>query len=221
MSAFIDELVQADLPIMGVCLGLEAIVEHFGGKLACFDSPMHGKKSIAHNFQRDPVFKQLPASFHVGHYHSFYADPEHFPDSELEVLVTVSAGDGNDSTLPAGVDIPMAVRHRRLPIMATQYHPESIMDGSNTNLLELMLKHLTDLAAQRIRQRAVAEARKLQRVLFTVAGYPSEEGFVDVLLGLQDSGEVDIVEVDSAVVTDPSHPCRLAFRSMTRSRMVR
>jgi anthranilate synthase len=109
----VKELGRRSIPTFGVCLGLQGIVEAFGGQLRVLDYPMHGKGSpVSHGNQG--VFRGLPATFRVGRYHSLYANREELP-SCLEV--TAESDDG----------IIMGVRHRELPIEAVQFHPESIL----------------------------------------------------------------------------------------------
>ncbi|MGP0075809.1 MAG: anthranilate synthase component I [Bryobacteraceae bacterium] len=109
---------RAGIPVFGVCLGLQAIVEAFGGELGVLDYPMHGKPSIVvhHNLG---IFEGLPERFKVGRYHSLFARKDTFPAC-LEV--TAETEDG----------VIMGIRHRELPIEAVQFHPESIltMDGN-------------------------------------------------------------------------------------------
>ncbi|MFN3324061.1 MAG: anthranilate synthase component I [Bryobacteraceae bacterium] len=101
------------VPLFGVCLGLQGIVEAFGGELGVLGYPMHGKPSMVTH--RDAgVFAGLPPKFQVGRYHSLYAIPEKLP-SCLEV--TAESEDG----------VIMGVRHRDLPIEAVQFHPESLL----------------------------------------------------------------------------------------------
>ncbi len=101
------------IPVFGVCLGLQGIVEAFGGELGVLDYPMHGKPSTVRH--RDSgVFEGLPKEFQVGRYHSLYAVPEKLPGC-LEV--TAESADG----------VIMGVRHRELPIEAVQFHPESLL----------------------------------------------------------------------------------------------
>jgi anthranilate synthase len=109
---------QAGIPVFGVCLGLQGIVEAFGGELGVLDYPMHGKPSeVVHHSQG--IFEGLPERFKVGRYHSLFARRETFP-SCLEV--TAESEDG----------VIMGIRHRELPIEAVQFHPESILtlDGN-------------------------------------------------------------------------------------------
>jgi anthranilate synthase len=109
---------RAGIPVFGVCLGLQGIVEAFGGELGVLDYPMHGKPSVVIH-QGKGVFEGLPAHFKVGRYHSLFARRETFPAC-LEI--TAESEDG----------IIMGVRHRDLPIEAVQFHPESILtlDGN-------------------------------------------------------------------------------------------
>lgn len=101
------------VPVFGVCLGLQGVVEAFGGQLGVLDYPMHGKPSRVRH-RGVGVFEGLPEEFQVGRYHSLYAIPDTLP-AVLEV--TAESDDG----------VIMAVRHRELPIEAVQFHPESIL----------------------------------------------------------------------------------------------
>lgn len=99
------------IPLFGVCLGLQGIVEYFGGSLATLPYPMHGKPSpVTHT--SSPLFAGLPTTFTAGRYHSLVADV--VPDC---LRVTARTGD----------DKVMAIEHVGLPICAVQFHPESIM----------------------------------------------------------------------------------------------
>ncbi len=112
------------IPVFGVCLGLQGIVEAFGGTLGVLDYPMHGKPSTVKH-QNKGVFEGLPREFQVGRYHSLYAIPGKLP-SCLEV--TAESQDG----------IIMGVRHRDLPIEAVQFHPESLLTLEDDCGLRLM-----------------------------------------------------------------------------------
>ncbi len=103
----------AGIPVFGVCLGLQGIVEAFGGELGVLDYPMHGKPSLVIH-QNKGVFEGLPERFKVGRYHSLFARKETLPAC-LEV--TAESEDG----------VIMGVRHRELPIEGVQFHPESIL----------------------------------------------------------------------------------------------
>ena len=104
---------RAGIPVFGVCLGLQGIVEAFGGELGVLDYPMHGKASLV-SHRDSGVFEGLPNPFKVGRYHSLFARRESLPAC-LEV--TAETEDG----------VIMGVRHRDLPIEAVQFHPESIL----------------------------------------------------------------------------------------------
>jgi len=115
---------KAGIPVFGVCLGLQGIVEAFGGELGVLPYPMHGKPSKVRHYGAG-VFEGLPEEIEVGRYHSLYAIPERLP----EVLeVTARSEDG----------VIMGVRHRDLPIEAVQFHPESILTAHDDTGLKLM-----------------------------------------------------------------------------------
>jgi len=116
--------VRLGVPVFGVCLGLQGIVEAFGGELGVLDYPMHGKPSkIRH--RGIGVFEGLPQEFLVGRYHSLFARRETFPAC-LEI--TAETEDG----------VIMGVRHRELPVEAVQFHPESILTAEGNHGLKLM-----------------------------------------------------------------------------------
>ena len=106
--------IDAGLPLFGVCLGLQGIVEYFGGELGQLSTPMHGKPSAIRTLGGQ-LLDGLPKEFRAGRYHSLFARRAEVPDV-LEVTA-VSLDD----------DIVMAVEHRELPVAAVQFHPESIM----------------------------------------------------------------------------------------------
>ncbi|MCY3771412.1 MAG: anthranilate synthase component I [Gemmatimonadetes bacterium] len=112
----IDAALERSLPVFGVCLGLQGIVEYFGGTLGELPYPVHGKESrvIVRGGRAGALFEGFPPSFTVGRYHSLYAERERLP---LDLSVTAESDDG----------IVMAVEHRTLPVAAVQFHPESIM----------------------------------------------------------------------------------------------
>ncbi|MGH7998766.1 MAG: anthranilate synthase, partial [Brasilonema sp.] len=103
------------IPIFGVCLGLQSIVEAHGGQLGVLNYPQHGKVSRVSVIDPDSVtFKDLPQSFEVGRYHSLFATRDRLPK---ELKITAISDDG----------VIMGIEHRTLPIAAVQFHPESIM----------------------------------------------------------------------------------------------
>ncbi len=124
VPALVRHAAASGVPVFGVCLGLQGIVEAFGGELGILSYPMHGKPSkVTH--QGLGVFEGLPANIEVGRYHSLYAIPGKLP----EVLeITAMSEDG----------VIMGVRHRSLPIEAVQFHPESILTAQGDTGLILM-----------------------------------------------------------------------------------
>ena len=125
--------VRLGVPVFGVCLGLQGIVEAFGGELGVLDYPMHGKPSTVRN-RGVGVFAGLPAEFQVGRYHSLFARRETFPEC-LEITAETKELDASGNII-AGVI--MGIRHRELPIEAVQFHPESILTAEGGHGLKLM-----------------------------------------------------------------------------------
>ena len=101
------------MPVFGVCLGLQGIVEYFGGSLGVLDVPMHGKPSVVHA-SSGRLLRGMPGRFTVGRYHSLYADRSSLP---AVLSATAETEDG----------VIMAIEHKNLPIAAVQFHPESVM----------------------------------------------------------------------------------------------
>ena len=124
VPALVQHAAAAGIPVFGVCLGLQGVVEAFGGELGVLPYPVHGKPSLVRH-QGTGVFEGLPEEIEVGRYHSLYAIPERLPDC-LEV--TARSDDG----------VIMGVRHRTLPIEAVQFHPESILTAQGDTGLKLM-----------------------------------------------------------------------------------
>jgi anthranilate synthase len=124
IPALIRYAAKLEVPVFGVCLGLQGMVEAFGGELGVLDYPVHGKPSTIHHCGTG-VFEGLPESFRVGRYHSLYAIREKLP-SCLEV--TAESDDG----------VIMGIRHRDLPMEAVQFHPESILTSDGDCGLKLI-----------------------------------------------------------------------------------
>jgi anthranilate synthase len=120
-----------EIPLFGVCLGLQGIVEAFGGELGVLDYPMHGKPSTVQH-EGKGVFEGLPENFQVGRYHSLFAIRDKLPTC-LEI--TAQSDDG----------VIMGVRHRDLPIEAVQFHPESLLSLNDDCGLRLMQNVVTKL----------------------------------------------------------------------------
>lgn len=130
LMAIIDHA-HKQIPIFGVCLGHEAIIEYFGGSLK-LTQPIHGKASaIRHDGQT--IFEGLEPDFMGGRYHSLVAD--RVPD-DLEISATHN-------------DLVMAVRHKKLPIEGVQFHPESVLTmkrGNGFKIIEnIVHKHFSNV----------------------------------------------------------------------------
>jgi anthranilate synthase/aminodeoxychorismate synthase-like glutamine amidotransferase len=109
------------IPVLGVCLGHQSIVEVFGGKVVRAQRLMHGKTSLVRHDGRT-LFAGLPEPCEVGRYHSLIAAPASIP-AQLEVSARTAEGE------------IMAVRHRTLTVEGVQFHPESILTPEGPRLL--------------------------------------------------------------------------------------
>ena len=119
------------LPILGVCLGHQAIGQAFGGQVIRARQVMHGKTSpIYHN--GEGVFRDLPSPYTATRYHSLVVEKDSLPDC-LEMTAWTLKDD-------VSVDEIMGMRHKTLPIEGVQYHPESILSEHGHALLENFLK---------------------------------------------------------------------------------
>jgi len=114
------------LPIFGVCLGHQAIVEAFGGDVVRAPRLMHGKTSMVNHDGRT-LFEGMPQPCEVGRYHSLIAAPDKMP-AELEVCATTAEGE------------IMAVRHRQHVIEGVQFHPESVLTPQGPHLMDNFLR---------------------------------------------------------------------------------
>ncbi len=109
------------LPILGVCLGHQSIVQQHGGKIVRADRLMHGKTSMVKHDGKT-IFDGLSNPFEVGRYHSLCAEEDTLPD---ELIVTAQTDRGEI----------MGVRHRTLPIEGVQFHPESVLTPEGDDLM--------------------------------------------------------------------------------------
>ncbi|MER6672176.1 anthranilate synthase component I [Streptomyces sp. NPDC000983] len=118
-AATLAEAERLGIPVFGVCLGLQGIVEYLGGTLGVLPEPVHGKPSRVRRTEADSLLLDgLPKSFTVGRYHSLYADPAGLPEA---LRVTAATEDGQ---------VAMAVEAPGHQFAAVQFHPESIMTNA-------------------------------------------------------------------------------------------
>ena len=114
------------VPILGVCLGHQAICEAFGGTVSYAKELMHGKSSVAQILEESPLFKNLGTEMQVARYHSLAAIRDTLPE---ELKVTAATDDGEI----------MAVEHRDYPVYGLQFHPESVLTPKGMTLIENFL----------------------------------------------------------------------------------
>ena len=113
-------------PILGVCLGHQAIGEAFGGTLENLSEVFHGVATPCHIIAEDPLFKGIAPDFEVGRYHSWVVSKENFPDC-LEVTAVSDEGQ------------VMALRHRTMEIHGIQFHPESVLTPEGRIIIQNFL----------------------------------------------------------------------------------
>jgi len=123
------------IPQFGICLGLQGMVEAFGGELTIMDEPRHGKYwQLSHG--GSGIFDGIEADCRVGGYHSLLAVSEKIPD-ELDVIAH------NEH------DMVMAIKHKTLPLAAVQFHPESILSMDNQAGLQIVENVLATLLPEK------------------------------------------------------------------------
>ena len=115
-----------EVPVFGVCLGHQSLVEVFGGKVVRAGRLMHGKTSLVHHDGRS-ILAGMPEPFEAGRYHSLIAQPQSMPDV-LEVSARTEEGE------------IMGVRHRTLNVEGVQFHPESVLTPQGPVLMGNFLK---------------------------------------------------------------------------------
>lgn len=118
------------IPILGVCLGHQAIAAAFGGDITFAQEVMHGKTSLI-NHKNHSIFKNLPQQFTAMRYHSLVIDPATVP-AELTVTAWAETGAGQFEI--------MGIQHRQFPISGVQFHPESVATEHGHQLLKNFLE---------------------------------------------------------------------------------
>jgi len=113
LSRTLAAAIARGIPVFGVCLGLQGIVEHLGGELGLLPRPAHGARASIRVLS-GRIFDGLPRRFEAGRYHSLYARPDRLPPG---LVVTAESEDG----------VPMAVEHTGLRLCGVQFHPESLL----------------------------------------------------------------------------------------------
>lgn len=129
-AGMIEDVVRVlgeEIPILGVCLGHQAICEAFGAEVVHAKKLMHGKQSEITLDLKCPLFAGCPGQVSAARYHSLAVDEETLPDC---LKVTAASDDGEI----------MAVSHKSLPIYGVQFHPESIMTPDGRNMLKNFIK---------------------------------------------------------------------------------
>ena len=126
LSQAIEAVLAKNIPLFGVCLGLQGIIEYFGGDLDILTYPMHGKRSTIKVLDNAPLFSGLGQEFQAGRYHSLHGRLETMPK---ELVITAMSEDS----------VVMAIAHKQLAIQAVQFHPETILSLTNQAGLKIII----------------------------------------------------------------------------------
>ena len=117
------------IPVLGVCLGHQSLVQHFGGNIVRAERLMHGKTSMVKHDGKT-IFDGISQPFEVGRYHSLCAERESLP-AELELTAETERGE------------IMGVRHKTLPLEGVQFHPESVLTPEGNHLMANFMRMKT------------------------------------------------------------------------------
>jgi len=115
------------IPLLGICLGHQAICEVYGAEITYAKTLMHGKKSLVHIANGNPLFKGLAPVIEAGRYHSLSAKRDTLPDE----LLVIAEDDGGEV---------MGVKHKDYDVYGLQFHPESILTPSGAVIIENFLR---------------------------------------------------------------------------------
>lgn len=118
------------IPILGVCLGHQAIAEAYGAEVVHAGKLMHGKTSVLRDVQDTALFRDIPGPIQVARYHSLAVREETLPE---EIRVTARAEDGE----------VMAMEHRRYDVYGVQFHPKSVMTPQGYKMIENFIRSVT------------------------------------------------------------------------------
>lgn len=124
----------ATMPLLGVCLGHQALIEFLGGVLEIDPVPTHGKASMVHYEDACELYKGLPNPFPAGRYHSLRAVRDQLP-AELQLTAWTEEG------------LVMGVQHKQRPWFGMQFHPESILTPQGDRILQQFLHHAGEAAS--------------------------------------------------------------------------
>lgn len=130
-AGMINELVKSaagTLPLLGICLGHQSLAQVFGGTIGYAPTIMHGKTSEIHH-DSSALFQNVPSPFIATRYHSLIIERESLPP---EFIISAWTDD----------DVIMGIRHRTLPLLGVQFHPESIMTPDGKTILKNFLESL-------------------------------------------------------------------------------
>lgn len=116
------------IPLLGICLGHQAICETFGAEITYAKQLMHGKKSVISFSGDSAIFRGLSGDIEVARYHSLAASKVNFPEEILKITARTSDGE------------IMAVEHKKHPVFGLQFHPESILTQNGKKIVENFLK---------------------------------------------------------------------------------
>ena len=118
------------IPVLGVCLGHQAIAEAYGAEVVHAGKLMHGKTSVLRDVQDSVLFRDIPGPIQVARYHSLAVREETLPE---EIRVTARAEDGE----------VMAMEHQRYDVYGVQFHPESVMTPQGYKMIENFIRSVT------------------------------------------------------------------------------
>ena len=118
------------IPVLGVCLGHQAIAEAYGAEVVHAGKLMHGKTSVLRDVQDSVLFRDIPGPIQVARYHSLAVREETLPE---EIRVTARAEDGD----------VMAMEHQRYDVYGVQFHPESVMTPQGYKMIENFIRSVT------------------------------------------------------------------------------